>query len=78
MMGKEITMFDIHDNENVNVYNTGVEQYRKRRGGKMYRCVRFFVDGYTIEIADIKTDSDEAALQKAKKLLAKVMKYDCE
>lgn len=54
--------------------NIGIEQYRKRKGGKIYRCVRFFVCGYVIEIADIVTDSDEAALQKARKLLSNAIK----
>jgi hypothetical protein len=54
--------------------NIGIEQYRKSRGGKIYRCVRFFVGGYVIEIADIKSDSDEAALQKARKLLTEALK----
>ena len=53
--------------------NIRIEQYRKSSGGKIYRCVRFLVGGHVIEIYDIKTDSDEAALQKARKLLAKAI-----
>ena len=49
--------------------NVFIDAYCKRPKGKIYREVRFHVKGATISIEDILTASNDAAYEKAKKLL---------
>lgn len=53
--------------------NVKVEPFVKRRGGKVYRDVTFFVKGGCVRVQDILTNSDESAYIKAKDILQKAI-----
>ena len=53
--------------------NVNVEPFVKRRGGKVYRDVTFFVKGGCVKVQDILTNSDESAYLKAKEMLQKAI-----
>lgn len=53
--------------------NVSVEAYVKRRGGRTFRTVRFYVNGANIEVGEYLVDSDEKAIQKAKEAMKKAI-----
>lgn len=53
--------------------NYHIERYCKRPKGRIYRDVRFYVDGHVVEVCNLLTKTDELALQIAKELLNKAL-----
>lgn len=51
--------------------NVFIDEYAKRKGGKIYRDVRFHVKGAVVIIENLLVASNDSAYKKAKELLSK-------